>query len=356
MPSKKKTPPKKTVMAPFAPGKEYEQIVASVYRQVAGDGTVTENEKIQGKSGKPRQIDVAVRREVDGQPELTVIECKDYATRVGIGRVDELIGKIQHVKATYGILASDSGFTEDAIIRTDDDPRITLVSVHDSKNSKLRSKLVLAHKVTYSNLKFPYSINVQMNLFESPPPTVLTLPVGTVSNIPKRRLKVSEATGLCKPRIIRTINIDDPEVRKEMITVLRAKGIDAIRQFHLWTKEDHVHKLETGTHKYSTVLEETDERRVVLECNFEKTLRTFVNENIPAKGAGIFNHVNRKLVAGELEGVTFVEDEIVKNWKEVPNDYPWPDGKNCYSRVSSYPLEMAEFIVENLIKELENRP
>ncbi|MBC7804688.1 MAG: hypothetical protein H7145_00870 [Akkermansiaceae bacterium] len=44
-----------------------------------------------------------------GYPLLIIIECKDYKCRVEIGKVDELIGKIDDVGAARGILVSDSG-------------------------------------------------------------------------------------------------------------------------------------------------------------------------------------------------------------------------------------------------------
>jgi len=78
----------------ITPGLGYEKIVAGIYRQFAGTAEVIENEKVRGRSGRLRQIDVALHTTIVGNPLLVVIECKDYGRRVGIERVDGLIGKI----------------------------------------------------------------------------------------------------------------------------------------------------------------------------------------------------------------------------------------------------------------------
>lgn len=126
------------------PGKEYEHIVAAIHGQFAQDAAVTENETIIGKSGQPRQVDVAIRTLVNGAyPILIVVECKDYARRVGIDKVDELIGKIDDVQAVAGILVSNSGFTEDAQRRAAQDVRIQLASVVDIENETVRTRVAM---------------------------------------------------------------------------------------------------------------------------------------------------------------------------------------------------------------------
>lgn len=125
-------------------GREYEHIVAEIHRQFAGDAKVTEDETIIGKSGQPRQVDVAIRTTVDGAYNvLIIVECKDYRRRVGIDKVDELVGKIDDVGAVMGVLVSNSGFTEDAKRRAAQDPRIQLASVVDVENEKIRAKIAI---------------------------------------------------------------------------------------------------------------------------------------------------------------------------------------------------------------------
>lgn len=141
-------------------GKEFESIVAAIHKQFNKEATITEDEKIKGKSGKLRQIDVAIRTSVLGYKVFIVVECKDYQKKIGIGKVDELIGKIEDVGADKGILISNSGFTEDAILRANNDNRIQLSSVIDIKNNKIKAKLgipFLAHFDSVKSLQLTFS-------------------------------------------------------------------------------------------------------------------------------------------------------------------------------------------------------
>ena len=146
---------------PEKPGQEFERIVAAIHRQFAGDAKVTENEIITGKNGQPRQIDVAIRTTVDGAyPILIVAECKDYARPVGIGTVDELIGKIDDVQAVTGVLVSNSGFTEDAKRRAAQDVRIQLASVVDVENEKVRAQIAIPVICDYRAPEFQISVTL----------------------------------------------------------------------------------------------------------------------------------------------------------------------------------------------------
>ncbi len=146
---------------PEKPGKEYERIVAAIHRQFAGDAKVTENETITGKSGQPRQIDVAVHSSINGAyPLLIILECKDYKRPVGIGQIDELVGKIDDVGAITGVLVSNSGFTEDAVKRAKQDVRIQLASVVDVENEKVRTRLAIPVICDYRAPEMRFTVNV----------------------------------------------------------------------------------------------------------------------------------------------------------------------------------------------------
>ncbi|WP_433466458.1 restriction endonuclease [Spirillospora sp. CA-128828] len=80
-------------------------------------------------SGKVRQIDVRATGKLAGSEILIVVECKRRKTPVGIGVIDEFIGKLLDVRADLGILFSFTGFTEPAIARADaaSHPKVGLV-------------------------------------------------------------------------------------------------------------------------------------------------------------------------------------------------------------------------------------
>lgn len=129
-------------MAKKNTGKEYEKIVAAIHRQFNDTAIIKENEKIIGKSGIERQIDVSIRSQVIGYDILIIIQAKDYNKyKVDIEKVDSLIGTLQDVNASKGILVSNSGFSDGAVKRAKQDGRIDLVSVVDVENNKIRTKV-----------------------------------------------------------------------------------------------------------------------------------------------------------------------------------------------------------------------
>lgn len=150
-----------TIGKPEKPGREYEQIVAAIHRQFAGDARIVEDETIRGRSGKPRRIDVAIRTAIDSvYPVLVVVECKDYKKRVGIDKVDELIGKIDDVQAVMGVLVSNSGFSDDAVRRAAQDVRIQLASVVDVENEKVRAGVAIPVIHDFRAPEFQISLSV----------------------------------------------------------------------------------------------------------------------------------------------------------------------------------------------------
>lgn len=152
---------KKNSTKPLKAGAEYEQIVAGIHREFAGDAQVTENEFITGRlSGKPRQIDVAIRSTIAGHKLLVIVECKDYRRSVGIDKVEELIGKVEDVGAATGVLVSNSGFSDDAVKRAEKDGRIQLATVIDVQNRKLRTYITIPCIYEHLSVMSPVEIRV----------------------------------------------------------------------------------------------------------------------------------------------------------------------------------------------------
>jgi len=90
---------------------------------------VTHDAKLIGaKSGVLRQIDVLAERSVLGVPLRVVVECKRYTKKLGIGKVDEFVGKLIDTGAQMGILYAYSGVTPGAQARADgqDQPSVTI--------------------------------------------------------------------------------------------------------------------------------------------------------------------------------------------------------------------------------------
>lgn len=83
-----------------------------------------------GKNGQPRQFDLYWEFELGGYTYRNVIECKDYADDIPVGKVDELAGKLKSFPELKGIIATRNGFQSGAI-RQAKDNGIDVIVVRD---------------------------------------------------------------------------------------------------------------------------------------------------------------------------------------------------------------------------------
>jgi hypothetical protein len=80
------------------------------------DVSVQHNVILRGKSGAPRQIDVAIRSSQGGLiSHLVLVECKYWRKRVKREQVDGLVTAIDDLNASRGIIFSTEGFQEGAV-------------------------------------------------------------------------------------------------------------------------------------------------------------------------------------------------------------------------------------------------
>lgn len=97
-------------------GKPFEAFVKSVYDALTEDDRFTSvelNVELPGPDG-PRQIDVLLRSRVAHFEVLTVIECRDYSSRLDITHIDGFHSKLRDVGANKGIMVSRIGFSKSA--------------------------------------------------------------------------------------------------------------------------------------------------------------------------------------------------------------------------------------------------
>lgn len=109
--------------------RQYELDVWETLRALDPRAHVEHDVRIPGEiSGSERQIDVLAEKAVVGQQHRVVIECKFYKRKLGIGKVDEFIGKLLDVGAESGILYGFSGVTEPAWRRAENarSPRVSI--------------------------------------------------------------------------------------------------------------------------------------------------------------------------------------------------------------------------------------
>ncbi len=93
---------------------EFEKLVAHLHHGIAGNAEVKHNQRVLGRSGRKRQLDVTLSQVVAAYRTLIVLECKRYKRRVGIEKVDAFVSKLEDVGASHGIIVSNTGFDDGA--------------------------------------------------------------------------------------------------------------------------------------------------------------------------------------------------------------------------------------------------
>ncbi len=114
--------------------KEFEQLVAQIYRQATPEATVKHNFFITGKSGRRRQIDVSIESTQGLHTYFTVVECKRYARRVGIRDVEAFVTRLQDVRANKGVMVSVIGFDDGARAQAAQH-NVTLLSYREARET-----------------------------------------------------------------------------------------------------------------------------------------------------------------------------------------------------------------------------
>jgi len=118
--------------------KKFEQLAASIQRDLAPDAKVTENAKLIGASGTPRQVDILIEQEA-GQFELRiVVDCKDHKEPVDVKDVEAFLGLVQDVGAHKGAMIAANGFTDTAKARASG-AGLDLFRLIDTADHKWRS-------------------------------------------------------------------------------------------------------------------------------------------------------------------------------------------------------------------------
>jgi hypothetical protein len=114
--------------------KSFERQVARLLHELDPGASVNHNVHVLGRlSGHSRQVDALVYGNLVGQDVIIVAECKRYMKRIGIGLVDEMIGKVLDIGAEMGIMYAFAGYTAPAAARAASalNPKIKLLRLPD---------------------------------------------------------------------------------------------------------------------------------------------------------------------------------------------------------------------------------
>ena len=90
--------------------RQFERLVAAIHHSESQGAEVKWNDNIDG-----RQFDVTVRFKFGLHNYLTVIECKNYSSKVSIDKLDALSTKYKDVKADKAVMVSSNGYQSGCI-------------------------------------------------------------------------------------------------------------------------------------------------------------------------------------------------------------------------------------------------
>lgn len=131
----------------MADGKPYEAFVKRLQQalldsenfSVQRNITIETNKKIIDNLGIEREFDLYWEYELGGVTYKTVIECKDYASRISLEKIDALIGKIADIPDLKPIFATKTGYQRGAEIKARK-KRVELLIVREQRDDDWEDK------------------------------------------------------------------------------------------------------------------------------------------------------------------------------------------------------------------------
>ena len=97
--------------------KKFENLAFEIQKKLSPKAIVKKNDKIKGKAGRTREIDISIRQNIGQFELLLIIDYKRYSIPVDMKAVESFIGMLQDVGAHQGALISATGYTKGAIER-----------------------------------------------------------------------------------------------------------------------------------------------------------------------------------------------------------------------------------------------
>lgn len=123
-------------------GKDYEVFVAQLQQALLNAEQITHqknitvevNKIIVDNCGINRQFDIYWEYELGGIIYKTVIECKDYSSKISVDKIDALIGKTKDIPDIKPVFATKVGYQSGAKIKADQN-KINLLIVREQNDS-----------------------------------------------------------------------------------------------------------------------------------------------------------------------------------------------------------------------------
>ena len=123
-------------------GIEYENFVANLQKAIFDSEEFTKqkniilerNKKIVDRNGTKREFDLYWEYELGGFTYKTIIECKDYDSKISIEKIDALVGKLHDIPNLRGIFATKLGYQAGALKKAQEN-NIDLLIVREQNDS-----------------------------------------------------------------------------------------------------------------------------------------------------------------------------------------------------------------------------
>ncbi|HAS6962852.1 TPA: hypothetical protein I7303_24170 [Vibrio parahaemolyticus] len=99
-------------------GQGFELLTTSIFEKLLDNDlyqNVEHNVKLESIDGDLRQIDILITAKVAGMELKTIVECKDYKSKISVGKIDALHSVMMDVRANKAVMVSKSGFSSGAI-------------------------------------------------------------------------------------------------------------------------------------------------------------------------------------------------------------------------------------------------
>lgn len=103
---------------------DYESYVSGYLEREIPGAIVQRNVKISGtKTGRPRQVDVLVERNLGPLALKIAIDCKCYGRKVNVKDVESFLGMLDDIRVSKGVLVTTKGYTKTAHLRIERESR-----------------------------------------------------------------------------------------------------------------------------------------------------------------------------------------------------------------------------------------
>jgi hypothetical protein len=119
--------------------KQYEDYVYEKFRTKYPEHSVEKNLRVIGKiTNQSRQIDIAIRGNFVGHPLFVAVDCKYYSEKVDVKDIESFIGMLSDIRADFGILVTNRGYTQAALKQADASHiKLDIVEVDEIENYEI---------------------------------------------------------------------------------------------------------------------------------------------------------------------------------------------------------------------------